>query len=77
MDELSKLFKEIGYRKEEYEEIVNEFGVANLKRETLIKKVKENYKFLRSLGYMQEEVIKITKQFPSIYGLSIENMKQK
>ena len=30
-----------------------------------------------SLGYSREEVIKMTKTLPAIYGLSIENMKQK
>ena len=30
-----------------------------------------------ALGYTKEEVIKITKSFPSIYGYSIETMKQK
>ena len=29
------------------------------------------------LGYTKDEVIKMTKDFPPIYGLSIENMKQK
>ena len=29
------------------------------------------------LGYSKEEVIKMTKSMPSIYGLSKENMKQK
>ena len=30
-----------------------------------------------SLGYSKEDVIKMTKRLPSLYGLSIENIKQK
>ena len=30
-----------------------------------------------TLGYTKEEVIRMTKSFTPIYGLSIENMKQK
>ena len=32
---------------------------------------------MESLGYSKEEVIKMTKTLPAIYGYSIENMKQK
>lgn len=77
MDELKNLFKKLGYTEEDYNEIVNSFGIKNLKEETLIKKIEENYKFLKSLGYNQEEIIKMTKSLPAIYSLSIENIKQK
>ena len=77
MDELKKLFIKIGYSEEEYNEIVNAYGVVDLKTKTLIKKVKENYETLKSLGYTQKEIIKMTKILPSIYSYSIENIKQK
>ena len=77
MEELRKFFIEIGYTEEEYEIIVNTYPLSNLKVETLLNKVKENYNFLIELGYSREDVIKMTKSLPAIYSLSIENIKQK
>ena len=39
--------------------------------------MKQKIEDIISLGYTKEEVIRMTKNFPSIYGLSIESMKQK
>lgn len=58
-------------------EIINAYALNNMKPETLLKKIKENMGFLKSIGYSQEEVIKMTKSLPAIYSHSIENMKQK
>ena len=77
MEELKELFLELGYSENEYVEIVNTYSIIDMKAETLMRKVKENYEFLISLGYSKEEVIKMTKSFPQIYGFSIENIKQK
>ena len=77
MNELKKVFLDIGYTNEEFEIIINTYSIANMKPETLAIKVKDIYNFLLSLGYSKEEVIKMTKTLPSIYSLSIENMKQK
>ena len=77
MEELKELFLELGYSENEYVEIVNTYSIITMKPETLMRKVKENYEFLISLGYSKEEVIKMTKSFPQIYGFSIENIKQK
>ena len=49
----------------------------NLKKDTLLLKIKEVYYLLISLGYSHEDVIKMTKVLPSLFGLSIENIKQK
>ena len=32
---------------------------------------------MEKLGYSKAEVIKMTKKLPSIYGLNMDNMKQK
>ena len=77
MDELKKVFIDIGYTNEDFEIITNAYPIANIKPETLTKKVKDIYNFLLSLGYSKEEVIKMTKRLPAIYGYSIESMKQK
>ena len=77
MEESKKLFLELEYNENEYVKIVNTYTIKNMKPKTLMRIVKENYDFLISLGYSKEEIIKMTKNFPSIYGLSIENIKQK
>ena len=77
MEELKELFLELGYNENEYVEIVNTYSIIDMKAETLLKKIKEIYDFLISLGYSKEEVIKMTKSLPQIYGLSIENINQK
>ena len=77
MEELKKIFKEIGYTEEEMNEIINEYGIRDLKPETLLENVKRNYSFFLSIGYSKEDVIKMTKSLPQIYSYSIDNMKQK
>ena len=77
MEELKELFLKLGYGENEYVEIVNTYPIINIKPETLMRRVKENYDFLMLLGYSKEEVIKMTKSLPSIYSYSIENIKQK
>lgn len=48
-----------------------------MKYETILEYVKKNIAFFLSLGYSKDEIIKMTKNLPSIYSYSIENMKQK
>ncbi|MBO5183176.1 MAG: hypothetical protein J6B64_02140 [Bacilli bacterium] len=74
---LKEEFIKLEYTEEDYEIIRNNYAVNQIKDETLIKKLKDNFAFLLKIGYTKEEVIKMTKSFPPIYGLSIENMKQK
>ena len=77
MEELKKYLKEIGYSENDIEKVVNGYGTSGLKPETLLDNIKRNYEFFISLGYNQEEVIKMTKMHPALYGYSIENIKQK
>ena len=77
MEELNKLLKTLGYTEYDINEIINTYPISSMRTDTLIQNVKRNYTFLVELGYSQEEIIKMTKSFPSIYGLSIDNMKQK
>ena len=77
MEELKKLFLELGYSEKEYVKIVNTYPIKNMKPETLIRRVKDNYDFLISLGYSKKEIIKMTKRVSAIYGYSIDNIKQK
>ena len=74
---LKEEFIKLEYTEEDYEIIRNNYAVNQIKDETLIKKLKDNFAFLLKIGYTKEEVITMTKSFPPIYGLSIENIKQK
>ena len=74
---LKEEFIKLGYTEEDYEIIRNNYAINQIKDETLIKKLKDNFAFLLKMGYTKEEVIKMTKSSPQIYGYSIENMKQK
>ena len=74
---LEQLFIKLGYTKDDYILIRNSYSLKKLREETLIRQVKRNYNWLLEFGYSKEEVIKITKTLPTIYGLSIENMIQK
>ena len=68
---------QLGYSKEEIKTILNSYPLCNLKKDTLLAKIKEVYCLLISLGYSHEDVIKMTKVLPSLFGYSIENIKQK
>ena len=74
---LKEEFIKLGYTEEDYEIIRNNYSINSIKDETLIKKLKDNFNYLLKMGYTKEEVIKMTTKLPSIYGYSIENMKQK
>ena len=74
---LKKEFIKLGYTEDDYNEIRNSYALMNIKDETLSIHLKDIFTFFLECGYTTEEVIKITKTLPAIYGLSIENMKQK
>ena len=77
MEELIILLCNFGYTKEESKEILNTYPLNACKPETLKKKIEEINMYMEKLGYSKEEVIKMTKSLPTIYGLSIDNIKQK
>ena len=77
MEELIILLCNFGYTKEESKEILNTYPLNACKPETLKKKIEEINMYMEKLGYSKEEVIKMTKSLPAIYGYSIDNIKQK
>ena len=77
MEELIILLCNFGYTKEESKEILNTYPLNTCKPETLKKKIEEINMYMEKLGYSRAEVIKMTKSLPAIYGLSIDNIKQK
>lgn len=77
MEELIILLCNLGYTNEESKEILSTYPLNTYKPETLKKKIEEINMYMEKLGYSKEEVIKMTKSLPTIYGLSIDNIKQK
>ena len=74
---IKDLMLSYGNSEEDIDGIITSYSLAKFSPETLEKKIKENYEFLLRLGYSKEDVIKMTKTQPAIYGSSIENMQQK
>ena len=77
MEALINLLCNFGYTKEESKEILNTYPLNACKPETLKTKIEEINMYMEKLGYSKEEVIKIAKSLPAIYGYSIDNIKQK
>ena len=68
---------DIGYNDEEIDKILYDSNLVFIKENILLKKINCIYNLLISLGYSRADVIKMTKTLPSLYSLSIENIKQK
>ena len=68
---------DIGYNDKEIDKILYDSNLVFIKENTLLKKINCIYNLLISLGYSRADVIKMTKLLPSLYGYSIENIKQK
>ena len=67
----------LGYNNEDIENILTCNSLKDFKEDTLLIHIKDIYNLLISLGYSRADVIKMTKSLPSLYSLSIENIKQK
>ena len=64
--DLQQLFLELGYANEEYNKIKSYYSISKFKNETLLKRVREVYDFLIGLGYTKENIIMMSKRFPSL-----------
>lgn len=77
MDNLKQNMLLLGYSLEEIDRIINHYALVNYKKETLLDKIQIYYDYLLGLGYNKNDIIKMTYTFPQIYGLAIENIKNK
>ena len=68
---------DIGYTSEEIDYIINSYPICELTEEKLYDNIKRNYEYFIKLEYSKEEIIKMTKSLPQLFGYSIENIKQK
>ncbi len=71
-----QLLLSFGYIKEDAQEVVNSLFLHKLKDESLCKNILNVYNYLRDY-YTKEEIVKMTKLLPALYGLDIENIRQK
>ena len=67
----------LGYNNEDIENILTCNSLKDFKEDTFLINIKDIYNLLISLGYSRADVIKMTKSLPSLYSLSIDNIKQK
>ena len=68
----------LGYTEEDMELFIGSYELRKYTCETVALKIKDIYNFLLlEQGHSQEDIIKMTKDAPEIYGLNIDNMKQK
>lgn len=74
---VKQLLLSLGYIEKEIMKIISSYPLCDLKETSLYNKIKSNYLFLSNLGYTKEEIIKMTKSLPSIYGYDIKNMQKK
>ena len=74
---LKEKFLEFGYTEEEYNLIRNSHGISTYTDTTLTKQFVNITSYLLDLGYTKTEILKMTNSFPTIYGLSIENIREK
>ena len=71
MEELKKL----GYTENDINWIVTSIGT--MKQESVLSNIKSLNSFFISLGYAQNDIIKMGKVFPKLFSYSIENIEQK
>ena len=67
----------LGYSNESIEKILGNNSLTNFKEDTLLIHIKNNYNFFITFGYNHKDILKMTKTLPTLYGYSIENIKQK
>lgn len=75
--DLEKLFSDLGYTKEEYKKIRNNYSVVRTTDEVFYNNVIEHYKWFLDLGYTKKEIKKLIKFLPAICCLNLENLNQK
>lgn len=71
-----QLLLSLGYTNKVAQEIVNSSLLHSHKDESLLKNILNVYSYLKKY-YTKNEIIKMTKNLPSLYSHGVENLKQK
>jgi len=74
---LYEYMKELGYSDNEIDKIINYHKLCNYREESLYYKIREIFNYLLGLGYKNKDIIKMTLELPSLYGLSMDNIREK
>lgn len=77
MEKSIRLLKNFGYSDDIIKKILNCHACKNFKDETLSANILDDYKFLIKFGFNRKQIIKMTKQAPSIYSYSNTNLENK
>lgn len=70
-------FISLGYTKKDYEPILKKERIIRSNHNLLKENIIKIYNWFLDNGYSKENVLKMTKETPEIYLLSIENIEQK
>lgn len=76
-EDLKELFTKFGYANKIYNKIIDAYPISNFTSETLYYKVVKIYFGLLKLNYKNDKIIKMTTILPSLYGYSIERIKNR
>ena len=68
---VKEYLKELGYKEKDIEIILQCEQLKKFKEETLSNNIKKIYNFLLELQYTHDNIIKMTKTIPAIYGYGI------
>lgn len=74
---LEQAFIDFGYTKEEYEKIRNSDILINYSADALSNNFEQITNFFQSKGFTNYDIIKMTIKFPSLFTLTVENIKGK
>jgi len=69
--------KEIGYNDKDIEKIINFYINNTYLDESLYIKVRDIFNYFLQLGIKKEDIISITRRYPSIYSYSIDTLEKK
>ena len=77
MEEVYNYLIDFGFKREDIDEIVNNYSLNEITPTNLLRHIKSNCEYLLEFGYTEMQIIKMAKIFPMLFGCSIENIKRK
>ena len=74
---LNRYMKSLGYNDKEMDRIKNAYIFRKYTEMGLYNKISDIFNYLLMYGYTNEEIIKISVTFPTIYAFSIDSIKER
>jgi len=72
-----ELMRELGYRDKDIDFILSAYSLQSCTNDRIKRNLKDVYCYLLDLGYTKEEVIKMTRKFPTLCGYTKEKIHNK